>query len=82
MRLSVTKTKSSSTFYVIKDIKIGTKRSTKTVERLGTYDELTTKLNGKDPYAWAKDYIDELNKLEMRKNSMLSLNILYLKSLK
>ena len=32
------------------------------VEKLGTYDELKEKLNGRDPYEWAREYIAELNR--------------------
>lgn len=34
------------------------------VERLGTEAELLERLNGQDPYKWAKNYIDELNVLK------------------
>ncbi len=67
MRLKVSKSKNASSLYVIKDINVEGKRTTKIVESLGTYDELIVKLNGQDPYAWAKDYINELNKLEKNK---------------
>jgi transposase len=39
------------------------------VEKLGTEAELREKLNGQDPYEWAKSYIAELNEKEKEENS-------------
>lgn len=64
MRLKITKTKNSESFYVITDIKRNGKRTTKIVEKLGTLKQLNKELNGEDPYVWAKKYVDELNKKE------------------
>lgn len=64
MRLKITKTKNSESFYVITDIRKNGKRTTKIVEKLGTLKQLNKQLNGEDPYVWAKKYIDELNKKE------------------
>lgn len=64
MRLSVIKSKNASSFYVIKDFTENNKRTTKIVEKLGTLKELEERLNGQDPFEWAKNYIDELNKKE------------------
>ncbi len=64
MRLSFSKSKNATSFYVIKDVVEKNKRTTKIVEKLGTYDELKNKLGDKDPYEWAKEYVDELTRLE------------------
>jgi len=64
MRLQVSKSKNSASLYVIKTIYIDKKEKTKIVEKLGTEAELREKLNGEDPYEWAKKYIEELNKKE------------------
>ncbi|WP_338537337.1 IS1634 family transposase [Helicovermis profundi] len=64
MRLSTSKSKNATSLYVIKDITIKNKRTTKIVEKLGTEAQLREKLNGQDPYEWAKKYISELNKKE------------------
>lgn len=64
MRLSLSKSKNATSFYVIKDVIEGNKRTTKIVEKLGTLKELEENLNGRDPYEWAKEYIEELNKKE------------------
>ncbi len=64
MRLSISKSKNSTSLYVIKDIIKNNKRTTKVVEKLGTVKELEKKLNGQDPIEWARNYIKELNKKE------------------
>lgn len=64
MRLQISRSKNSASFYVIKTVYINGKEHTKIVEKLGTYDELLKKLNGQDPKEWAKKYIDELNRKE------------------
>ena len=66
MRLKVTKSKNASSFYVIKSIynKKTKSNTSKIVQKLGTEAELREKLNGQDPYDWAKNYIKELNEKE------------------
>ena len=64
MRLMISKSPNAQSLYVIKSVFQDGKRSSKIVEKLGTYDELQIKLNGEDPIAWAKNYIDELNKMD------------------
>lgn len=38
--------------------------TTVTIEKLGNLDMVRTRANGKDPYVWAKEYVDELNRKE------------------
>ena len=64
MRLKVSRSKNSASLYVTKTVYVDKKERTLTVEKLGTEKELRKKLNGQDPYAWAKDYIEKLNKKE------------------
>lgn len=64
MRLGMSKSKNSTSLYVIKSTYENKKHSTKIVEKLGTVAELEKKLNGEDPIVWAKKYIEELNKAE------------------
>lgn len=71
MRLSLSKSKNATSLYVIKDVIKKNKRTTKIVEKLGTEDELREKLNGQDPYEWAKAYIEELNKKEKEETSKI-----------
>jgi transposase len=64
MRLKVSRSKNSASLYVTKTVYIDKKEHTITVEKLGTEAELRKKLNGADPYEWAKQYIRELNEKE------------------
>ena len=66
MRLKVTKSKNAASLYVIKSVYNSKTQSnsSKIVEKLGTEIELREKLNGADPYEWAKEYIKRLNEEE------------------
>lgn len=64
MRLQISKSKNAASFYVIKTIYKNGKEQTKIVEKLGTEKELRERLNGKDPYEWAKKYVEKLNQKE------------------
>lgn len=64
MRLQISKSKNSASFYVVKSIYLDGKRTNKIAEKLGTYEELKEKLNNRDPYEWAKEYVENLNRLE------------------
>lgn len=65
MKLTVSKSKNSASFYVQKSIrrKDGTV-TTQTVQKLGNLDEVRTKAHGQDPYKWAQEYVNELNRQE------------------
>jgi len=71
MRLKISKSKNAQSLYVIKDVVTKEKRTSKVVEKLGTYRELKEKLNGRDPIEWAKQYIEELNQKEKEENSKI-----------
>lgn len=64
MRLSISKSKNATSLYVMKSTYENGVHSTKIVEKLGTEADLREKLDGRDPYEWAKEYIEELNRLE------------------
>lgn len=65
MKLTVSKSKNSASFYVQKTIrKDNGSVTTVTVEKLGNLDEVRTKACGKDPYVWAQEYVNELNRKE------------------
>ena len=68
MRLSFSKSKNSTSLYVIEDVTEKNKRTTRIVEKLGTVKELEEKLNSQDPIKWAKEYVKELNKKEKEQN--------------
>ena len=60
MRLSVSKSKNSELFYIIESTYIDKKHSSRTVERLGTLEEVKERAKGQDPYIWAKKYAEKL----------------------
>lgn len=61
MRLKITKTNTSTNYYIIKDINKNGKRSTMIYERLGTEKEILEKSNGEDIFVWIQKYLDKLN---------------------
>ena len=64
MRLKIAKSKSSILFYVIESTYINKKHSTRTVEKLGSLEDVTIKAKGEDPYVWARNYAEHLTKQE------------------
>lgn len=64
MRLKISRSKNAASFYVTKTVYEDKKERTITVEKLGTEKELLEKLNGEDPYVWAKAYVNKLNEQE------------------
>ena len=68
MKLTISKSKNSTSLYVAKSFYDNGTRTSKIVEKLGTVAELEKKLNGKDPIKWAKEYIEELNRKEKEEN--------------
>ena len=93
MRLQIVKSKNAQSLYVVKSIYHNKKRTNKVIEKLGTYDHLKNVLN-EEPIAWAKKYVEELNKKEkegtrdilvkysptkiIEKNLQISFNVGYL----
>lgn len=66
MILSITKSKNSANFYVQKSVRTGKKVNHITIMKLGNLEEVTKKANGQDPYVWAKNFVDELNKYDFK----------------
>lgn len=65
MKLTITRSKNSTCFYVQKTIrKPDGKITSVTVEKLGNLDALKARAKGKDPFQWAKDYVEALNRKE------------------
>ena len=75
MRLKVSRSKNSASFYVTKTIYIDKRERTITVEKLGTEKELRERLNGQDPYKWAKDYVEKLNKEEKEESRQVIIKL-------
>lgn len=57
MKLTKSSSKNSVTYYVQKSYRIGNKTSTKTVELLGSLEELKARAGDMDPIEWAKEYV-------------------------
>ncbi|WP_269412169.1 IS1634 family transposase [Lentibacillus daqui] len=68
MRIKVSRSKNSTSYFVIKDIYRNNKRTTKVVESLGNHEEILKKHPGIDPYTWAKEYAKKLT-LEEKENN-------------
>ncbi len=64
MKLTCAGTKNSPTYYIQKSIRIGNKTTTKTVERLGSLDEIKARCGDSDPIEWAKKYTKKLTQSE------------------
>ena len=68
MKLTVSKSKNSASFYVQKTIRRENGSvTTITIEKLGNLAQVRAKAGGKDPYVWAQEYVDELNRKEHEK---------------
>lgn len=68
MRLTINHTKSGDSFYVIRSVKRNGKRSSETVKRLGTANEIKEKYGVDDAEAWARDHVAALNEHEEANN--------------
>ena len=64
MKLTCAGTKKSPTYYVQKSVRIGNKTTTKTVERLGSIEEIQARCGDMDPIEWAKEYTKKLTLAE------------------
>ena len=61
MRLKITRTKSDTNYYIIKDITKNGKRTTQIYEKLGNIGEISKRANGEEPLKWITNYIENLN---------------------
>ena len=76
MRLSISSSKNSKSYYVIKSIFEDGKRTTKIVEKLGTEKELMQKHGFATPFeceTWAKEYVKELTKKHKEMNADINI---------
>lgn len=79
MRLISTKTNTATTYYVIKSFRDSNgKSTTKTVERLGTINEIRERCGEEEPIEWAKNYVKHLTQQE--KEEKREVNVKYLPS--
>lgn len=56
MKVSTSKYKNTTIYYLSKSVRIGNKTTTKTVEKNGTYDEIKKKCGDMEPLEWAEKY--------------------------
>ena len=56
MKVSVSKSKNTTIYYLSKSVRIGNRTTTKTIERIGTYEEIKAKCGDIEPLEWAKQY--------------------------
>lgn len=71
MRIKVSRSKNSESYFVIKDIVVDGKRTTKVVEALGNRQSLLEKHPDIDPYEWAKAYAKKLTLEEKEANKKI-----------
>ena len=64
MRLQISRSKNSESFYVVRSVYEKGKKTTIVYEKLGTLQEVREKAGGKDPYEWAKGYVAQLTAQE------------------
>lgn len=56
MKVCISKSKNTTIYYLSKSVRIGSRTTTKTVEKIGTYDEIKEKCGDMEPLEWAKKY--------------------------
>lgn len=56
MKVSVSKSKNTTIYYLSKSVRIDGKVTTKTIEKIGSYDEIKKICGGMEPLEWAKQY--------------------------
>lgn len=56
MKITISKSKNTTIYYLSKSVRINGKSTTKTVEKLGTHEEVQARAGDMDPLEWAKQY--------------------------
>lgn len=56
MKVCISKSKNTTIYYLSKSVRIGNRTTTKTIEKIGTYDEIKEKCGDMEPLEWAKKY--------------------------
>src|SRR5690625_175103 len=79
MRIKVSRSKNSESYFVIKDIYRNNKRTTKVVEALGNRQEILERHPGFDPLEWAKNYAKQLKEEEKKRTQKLSQSMILIK---
>ena len=74
MRIKVSRSKNSESFFVIKDVYKNNKRTTKVVEALGNREDILQKHPEVDPYEWAVNYARKLKEEEKQNKAKVMLS--------
>lgn len=56
MKVTVSKSKNTTIFYLTKSVWVDGRSTSKTVEKIGSLEEVREKAGGMDPYEWCKQY--------------------------
>ena len=67
MRLSTSRSKNTTIYYIIKDYTKNGKRSTKIVEKIGNINEIKIKAGNKDYKQWLNEYVKKYNEEHCKK---------------
>lgn len=73
MRLSKSKSKNTTLFYIIKDYTKNGKRSTKIVHKIGNLEEVKQMAGNQDYEAWLKDYVKNYNNEQSPKKEFITI---------
>jgi len=73
LKISISKSKNTEIFYLSKSVWVNGKSTTRTVEKIGTIDEVKKLAGDMDPYLWAKEYAAKrtLEEKEARKEILV-----------
>jgi transposase len=71
LRIKISRSKNSESYFLIKDIYRNGKRTTKVVEALGNREEIQQKYPDMDPLEWAKSYAKKRTKEEKTENAKI-----------
>lgn len=71
MRLSYSKSKNTTLFYIIKDYTKNGKRSTKIVKRIGNLEDVKIMAGNQDYNEWLKDYVKKYNEEHFHSETIL-----------
>lgn len=64
MKLTCSGSKNSPIYYIQKSVRVGAKTTSKTIERLGSLEEIKARCGDADPLEWAKEYTKKLTLAE------------------
>lgn len=71
MRLSISKSTNSTSYYVIESVTRNGKNSSEIVEKLGTDKQIQRKYNVDDAESWARTYVKQLNNEKKQKDNRI-----------